>query len=159
MQTDQTQIVFSDGGRRQSGFKGDAGDCVCRAVAIASGIPYSEVYAVLAKGNANQRTTKCTRKRAKGFKKETADHGISVKRKWFQDYMKSIGFSWIPTMKIGQGCKVHLRADELPAGRLVVSLSKHYCAVIDGVIHDTHDPTRDGTRCVYGYFILNAQNK
>jgi hypothetical protein len=32
-------------------------------------------------------------------------------------------------------------------------VSKHYCAVIDGVIHDTSDPSRDGTRCVYGYWI------
>jgi hypothetical protein len=26
------------------------------------------------------------------------------------------------------------------------------CAVIDGVIHDTHNPDRDGNRCVYGYY-------
>lgn len=32
----------------------------------------------------------------------------------------------------------------------VVRLSKHFTAVIDGVVHDTHDPSRDGTRCVYG---------
>ena len=22
----------------------------------------------------------------------------------------------------------------------------------DGVVHDTYDPSRDGTRCVYGYW-------
>ena len=55
-------------------------------------------------------------------------------------------------MAIGQACKVHLSSDELPSGRLVVSVSKHVTAVIDGVIHDTHDPGRDGTRCVYGYW-------
>lgn len=55
-------------------------------------------------------------------------------------------------MQIGQGCEVHLRADELPPGRLIVSVSKHVTAVINGVIHDTHDPSRDGTRCVCGYF-------
>ena len=55
-------------------------------------------------------------------------------------------------MKIGSGCTVHLRADELPTGRLIVSVSRHVVAVIDGVIHDTHDPSRDGTRCVYGYW-------
>ena len=59
-------------------------------------------------------------------------------------------------MFIGQGCKVHLRADELPKGRLVVALSKHIVAIIDGVIHDTGDPSRGGTRCVYGYFQNNA---
>jgi hypothetical protein len=68
-------------------------------------------------------------------------------------YLKSIGWKWVPTMHIGQGCKVHLKASELPPGRLVVSVSKHLVAVIDGVIHDTYDPSRDGTRCVYGYYI------
>ena len=29
-------------------------------------------------------------------------------------------------------------------------------AVIDGVIRDTHDPGRDGTRCVYGYYQRGA---
>jgi hypothetical protein len=55
-------------------------------------------------------------------------------------------------MRIGSGCTVHLRADELPPGRLIVNVSRHTVAVIDGVIHDTYDPSRDGTRCVYGYF-------
>ena len=33
-----------------------------------------------------------------------------------------------------------------------MSVSKHITAVVDGVIHDTFDPSRDGTRCVYGYW-------
>jgi len=45
-----------------------------------------------------------------------------------------------------------LRADELPSGRLVVSVSKHLTAVVDGVIHDTHDCSRVEARCVYGYW-------
>ena len=80
--------------------------------------------------------------------------GIHVKRKWCQDYMRELGFVWVPTMGIGTGCKVHLRARELPKGRLVVSCSKHWTAVIDGVIHDNHDPSRGGRRCVYGYWRL-----
>ena len=55
-------------------------------------------------------------------------------------------------MQIGQGCKVHLKADELPGGRIVATVSKHYTAIIDGEIHDTYDCSRDGERCVYGYF-------
>jgi hypothetical protein len=55
-------------------------------------------------------------------------------------------------MSIGSGCQAHLRAKELPAGRLIVRLSKRVAAVIDGVIHNTHDPSRRGTRCVYGYY-------
>lgn len=56
-------------------------------------------------------------------------------------------------MSIGTGCKVHLTSNELPAGRLIVKVSKHLTAVINGVVHDTHDPSREGTRCVYGYYI------
>jgi len=40
-------------------------------------------------------------------------------------YNESLGWKWTPTMRIGQGCKVHLRADELPVGRLIVSVSRH----------------------------------
>lgn len=31
--------------------------------------------------------------------------------------------------------------------------SKHLAAVVDGVLHDTYDCTREGTRCVYGYYV------
>jgi hypothetical protein len=66
-------------------------------------------------------------------------------------------------MHIGSGCTVHLLAGELPPGNLVVSVSKHYTAVLDGTIYDTHDPQwatihhedgkqRMGHRCVYGYW-------
>lgn len=66
--------------------------------------------------------------------------------------MELIGWKWIPRMQIGQGCTTHLRVGELPRGRLVVTVSRHLAAVIDGIIRDTHNPSRGGTRCVYGYF-------
>ena len=138
------QFVQDDGGRSKY-FKGDADDCVARAISIAGGIDYREVYDRLAAGNSSQR----------GGGKKSARHGILVKRKWFKDYMAELGFVWTPTMKVGSGCTTHLRTDELPAkGKLVCSLSRHYAAVIDGVIHDTDDPSRGGTRCVYGYWTL-----
>jgi hypothetical protein len=65
------------------------------------------------------------------------------------------GFEWTPTMGIGTGCRVHMRQGELPMGRLVVMLSRHAAAVIDGVVYDTADPSRGGTRCVYGYYKLS----
>ena len=36
--------VYDDGGRAEAGYKGSAGDCVCRAIAIATQRPYKEVY-------------------------------------------------------------------------------------------------------------------
>jgi hypothetical protein len=67
-------------------------------------------------------------------------------------YLAALGWRWTPVMQIGSGCRVHLRADELPAGRLIVKVTHHLVAVIDGVIHDTHNCSRGGTRCVYGYW-------
>jgi len=57
----------------------------------------------------------------------------------------------VPTMAIGSGCKVHLADGELPPGRLVVSVSKHYTAVTDGVIHDTQYRYSDRYGAALGY--------
>lgn len=136
--------IFDDGGRAAAGYKGEAGDCVVRAIAIAAQRPYQEVYDAMNGLGAEERMTKRRRRRS------TARNGVhkpTTKR-----YLTSLGWVWHPTMAIGSGCKVHLRAGELPMGRLVVSVSKHLVAVIDGVAHDTYDPGRGGTRCVYGYW-------
>jgi hypothetical protein len=164
--------VYDDGGRAAAGYKGKSGDCVVRAIAIASGQPYEEVYFVLSAGMSGQRSTKRSKR------KPSARDGVTTGRAWFKRYMASLGAVWTPTMKVGQGCRVHLTAEELPAGRLVVAVSRHYTAMIDGVIRDTHDPRREthmiepdtgrelkpgewrnvngichiARRCVYGYW-------
>ncbi len=125
--------TYNDGGRAAAGYRGSAGDCVTRAVAIASERPYDEVYAALATGTGTQRAGK------RGKRNASARNGVNTGRQWFKDYMCSLGFTWTATMGIGTGCTVHLNAVELPPGRLVVSVSKHMCAVIDGVLHDTYD--------------------
>lgn len=161
------KFVKDDGGRAAAGFKGSAGDCVARSVAIASGRPYTEIYAALS-GLAGME------RKSRGA---SARNGIHTSRKWFKDFMRSLGFTWTATMGIGTGCKVHLHDGELPAGRLVVAVSKHYTAVLDGVVHDTHDPQRETRvmtfngatssddprvtntiqrRCVYGYWTAPA---
>src|SRR5262245_2426353 len=135
------EFIPNDGGREAAGFKGQTGDCVTRAIAIATGEPYREVYDALNLATKDDR--------AKG-KRSGARTGVP--RKVYEAYLTDRGFRWVPTMRIGSGCQVHLQADELPGGTIIARLSKHVCAVIDGVIHDTFDPSRDGTRCVYGYF-------
>jgi hypothetical protein len=137
-------FVYDDGGRAAAGFIGRTGDCVTRAIAIATERPYREVYDALNALSASER---------RGSRKR----GISSARRGvykptIRRLMASIGWQWTPTMRIGSGCTVHLRVEELPPGRLVVELSRHSVAVIDGVVHDTYDPTRNGTRCVYGYY-------
>lgn len=137
---------FNDGGRAAAGYKGSAGDCVTRAISIATGIPYNEVYDKLSEATKGSKLKK--------HRKASARDG--VRKVIFHRYLLELGWTWVPTMFIGQGCKVHLKASELPGGKLIVSCSKHVVAVIDGVVNDTYDPTRDGTRCVYGYFYRTA---
>ena len=135
---------YNDGGRKNAGYKGETGDCVTRAIAIATGKPYQEVYDTINAIEANEHTGK--KKRGK------SNARTGVYKYTYKQYLESLGWKWTPTMLIGQGCKVHLRADELPKGTIIVSLSRHLSTVIDGVVQDIFDPSREGTRCVYGYF-------
>jgi len=164
------KFVVDDGGRAAAGFKGSTRDCVARAIAIASGRPYLEIYDALNARSSGERQTVRTRRdgRRQFVRGSSARDGVLTSRKWFREYMQTLGFRWVATMRIGSGCTVHLHDGELPAGRLVVSVSRHLTAVIDGVVHDTHDPQRAtlhyhgaellriSRRCVYGYWILEA---
>ncbi len=137
-------FTLHDGGRKEAGYKGTTGDCVCRAISIATGLPYQKVYDDI---NELAKDEKPSKQRRGMSSARTGVHKVTYK-----DYLISLGWKWTPTMKIGSGCTVHLRADELPQGTLIVCVSKHLTVVVDGVIHDLYDCSRDGTRCVYGYF-------
>lgn len=138
-------FLMTDAGREAAGFSvaNDAGDCVVRAIAIATEHPYREVYDALAAVS-----------RQMGGRGSARD---GVPRKVYDRYLSDLGWAWVPTMMVGQGCTVHLRPEELPAGRLVVRLSKHLTAMVNGVVYDNHDPRRGGTRCVYGYWVSSVR--
>lgn len=139
-----TRWILDDGGRGAAGYAvaNDAGDCVVRAIAIAGGLDYGAVYRTLADRSA-----------AAGGRRSARD---GVAPSVYRTLLAEWGWEWTPTMRVGEGCRVHLRADELPPGRLVVRLSRHLAAVIDGTVRDTTDPSRGGTRCVYGYWKVPA---
>lgn len=128
------KYVYNDGGRSKY-FKGEARDCVTRAIAIATNRDYKEVYNEVAK--------------IIGY---TPRNG--VKKKDTKKVMEKLGFKWIPCMGIGTGCTIHLKENELPNGIIICRVTGHICCVIDKVINDTFDPSRDETRCVYGYWII-----
>lgn len=127
------KFIYDDGGRKKAGYKGTTGDCVVRAISIATEKDYKKVYKDLTK-----------------LQGSTVRQGVY--RKYYDKYLKSIGWSWKPTMLIGSGCKVHLNPKELPKGRIIVRLSKHVAAVVNGNLRDIYDCSREGTRCVYGYY-------
>lgn len=139
-------FVYDDGGRAAAGFRGETRDCAARSIAIATGEPYAEVYATINATGAGERRRTIRRSGAR----------TGVQSDTIRKLMVAKGWRWVPCMAIGAGCKVHLAVGELPMGRIIASVSKHVVAVIDGVIHDTHNPGRGGNRCVYGYFIQES---
>lgn len=131
----QMNLVITDGGRAAAGYKGKSRDCVTRSIAIAAQMDYQEVYVGL----------------AALMKNGSPRNGVP--KPIIRRYMASLGWQWVPTMQVGQVSRIHLSPGQLPGGRLVVNCSRHSTAVIDGVIHDDHDPCREGQRMVYGYYI------
>lgn len=145
MRNTEIEFVCDDGGRAAAGFKGKAGDCAVRAITIATGLPYKQVYDGI---NALARHEPITKSR---HRKSNARTGVW--RDTVTAFLAPIGWRWVPTMVIGSGCRAHLRTADLPDGRIIVRVSRHYCAVINGVLHDTYDSSRNGMRCVYGYWV------
>ncbi len=142
------RFVYDDGGRTAAGYLGTTRDCVTRAIAVATGLPYQTVYDGLI-ARANHLPNNSGFNRALGA---ISHPRTGVPRKIYEGLLTDLGWTWTPTMQIGSGCTVHLRDGELPMGRLIVRCSHHLVAVIDGVIHDTRDPSRGGSRCVYGFY-------
>ena len=145
------KFKYDDGGRSNAGYKGVAGDCVVRSIAIAANLSYKKVYEDLYQANEIFRTTSKT-KLARSLKQKNDSPRTGTHRVVLKKYLLQLGWKWTPTMFIGQGCKIHLKKNELPDGTLIVSCSKHITVVKEGILHDTYDCSRNGTRCVYGYW-------
>jgi hypothetical protein len=135
--------VRNDGGRRASGHK-VKGDCVIRAIAIATGKPYGEVFGAL-KGEAARYAQKYPRSWVAGEIKRSRKGAYNYKQA-YEPYLKSLGWQYTSTKGL------RLRADQLPPGRLVVMINRHAVAVIDGVIHDLYDSGGAGKVRVEGYY-------
>jgi hypothetical protein len=134
------KLIVTDGGRKDAGLRGSfTGDCVIRSIAIASDRPYKRIYSDF-KGMIANRL---------GY---VPEDGILTNKPAFKRYMVESGFVWNITCRIGSRDRVHMNAAELPMGRLVLSLSRHYSCVIDHRIYDTYDPSSNGKRMVYGFW-------
>ena len=168
-------FVPTDVTTRYSGRKSEyGGDCVVRAFAIALYGPdveehqYKHVYkdycrlirewAFDGRSNAMKRLY---RDGTRHTKPDYPPHKDVIKA-----YAEENGFTWTATagghLQGGPPTEtVHVRPDELPGGRLVLVLSKHYSAFIDGKLYDSWDTSVSrhveadggrGWRMVYGYY-------
>ena len=137
--------IFDDGGRKDAGYKGHANDCVNRALAIATGRPYQEIYDLIKAHGGNPRT--------------------GVKLPVLKKVAHVLGGRYQATAAIGKPSTVKLVEGHLPAGRVLVNLRKHVSCVIDGTLRDIYDcqntswidetgVLHEGKRTVYGYWIF-----
>lgn len=139
------EFIYSDGGRSRYFKASDVGDCVTRAICNATGMDYKEVYDELKALAKKERITK------KHKHKSSVRDGVF--KKTYKKYIESLGWRWHPVMTIGTGCTMHLSDEDFPPiGTYIVKVSRHLTCVKDGVLYDTYDCTRDGERCVYGYW-------
>ena len=116
--------TYNDGGRDAAGFKGEARDCVARAIAIFTGRDYREVYRHVA---AFER-----RYGKRGVR--SARNGVCSKAR--ERAMAHFGLTKI---KLPPGpCPTYAQAHEA-YGDCIVSTNGHIAALVNGALQDTFD--------------------
>lgn len=135
------RYIQDDGGRADSGFKGSAGDCATRAIAIATGDPYRATYNALGELAAEMT----------GGLETSVRNGVS--QAVFHRYITDGG--WALTLTPG----AYFVPESLPKQRVCIAvLHRHWVAVsVDGVVRDTWDSRKSNrTRCgapkLLGYY-------
>jgi hypothetical protein len=123
---------FNDGGRANAGFKGNAGDCGARALAIAKGLDYKTAYNLIANENKNF-----------GYAKSARN---GVYKDVYGKVLNALGMKWHPAPKFA-GRKA--KCSDMPAGVVIARQAHHFVAVIDGVPNDIWDSSN---KMVYGYW-------
>lgn len=122
----------NDGGRVQAGFEPTNGACVYRAIAIATGIPYKQVYEQLSLLN-------------KISNPNSVGNGVSFDV--LDKYMFSIGWKWKELRK-----PIEPFSELMPKKTVVALATDHLVACIDGIFHDTYDFTEGKNRRIEGYY-------
>ena len=129
MSNDMPGYQHDDGGRAAAGYKGTAGDCGVRAIAIATGKPYGEVYDALFD---IARNWKGNSRKAKAIRAKASPRG-GVFPEVANAFLESIG--WKQHM-------VRMRMNEIPhhyRNSVVLAVRKHFTALVDNAIRDTWD--------------------
>jgi Protein of unknown function (DUF2786) len=132
------EFIWNDGGRSACGFVGSTGDCVARAISIATGSVYRDVYEAL--GNAALKSPR------NGVPIDVSSQYLIAK-----GWMRHDGHN-LPFIT---AC--------LPKGAVVVSLvrrngrGRHLVTVVDHVIHDTWNPAEDEDYTIQCYWTRQAQ--
>lgn len=116
--------VMDDGGRQAAGLRGHTGDCAVRACAIATGVPYKDLYDAFKKKNP-------------GNVKGIPNYGRGTPLSFCHVFLNTRGFEWFPIrQEIGKSSP-RFNTASLPMGTIVVSVPRHMVCVVDHVAYDT----------------------
>lgn len=146
------KFIETDGGRSKAGFVGTTGDCVTRALAIATGEPYKLVYNELF-----ETAKEYSRTKKDAVAERIRIHGATprrgVNKQIYDIFLKKRGWGWIPKKEEKNGkCLLNEEYFGEKKGTYIVRVSKHLTVVKDGVLLDSYDCSREGKRGVYGYY-------
>jgi hypothetical protein len=142
-------FVYNDGGRSRYFKAKSVGDCVTRAIAIATRTDYKEVY------DSINKLAKAERVGSK--KRHISSSRNGVYKITERKYLESKGWSYKPLMKIGASEHYYLTESDLETlgledGRYILQIRRHLTAVVDGVINDTFNPSEYYDPMLYGYY-------
>jgi len=127
--------TYNDGGRGKAGYRGEARDCVCRAIAILTESPYEEVY---------QRISEFNRKLGRPA---SARNGVTWKQ--VPKLLELFGFERMKLPPV----KPTYREAYYTFGDCLVSTTKHVAALKDGLLQDIVDGRE------YDYFDATHERK
>ena len=117
---------YDDGGREAAGYKGRAGDCVCRAFTILAGKDYRECYRLLGVANATH-----------GYAR-SARGGLLLKV--YEGIYFENGLARVDHLKRRHGGRFPTFTEAYETyGNCIVRIAKHVAAIVDGALRDTDD--------------------
>lgn len=154
----ELKYLYNDGGRSKY-FKGNAGDCVVRAIAIATSTDYKIVYDELYQANKEYLASKKT-KVAKRMKSATPRNGNF--KTIYKKYLISKGWEWVTLKKFGSTERTKLDALTHLKTPIIVSVNRHLLCMINGTVNDTWDSRYSfweetkSVKTAHGYFINHA---
>ena len=125
---------YHDGGRSMY-FKGNAGDCVVRAISISTNTDYKVIYDELYQLNKDYKKSR-NNKVSKKMKSGSPRNGNF--KKVYHDYILGKGYRYVPLIKFGS--KERTRLDQLSKLKnIIVCINNHIMTMKDGIVYDTWD--------------------
>lgn len=140
--------VHTDGGRQHNNsYSGTAGDCVPRAIAIATGMPYSQVYSRL------QNLTNIHNNTSNNNLSRCCEYGTDAKI--YHPYLESMGWRYNPGSRLSFGSSQLQQGTVMVLIRFHRSGENHLFTMTNGVAYDTFSPYQRGQQegyNIYGYY-------